>query len=72
MTRWSVPTIGQCVASKKRQFASRRLARDAARKTGPHCNVYRCQHCGEYHVTSQSPRLKRAIAYLLDSLRKTA
>lgn len=68
MSRWAVPVAGHCARSGKRCFATRKHARDAARKTGPHCSVYRCQHCGHMHVTSQPERLGKAITYLLRSL----
>ena len=65
--------MNQCI-SGKRTYGSQEVAEDAlieawtrfkfAHNNGP-VAVYRCDDCGEYHLTSQgpvNPRLAQAIA----------
>lgn len=55
-----------CAHQGKRCFPTRHEARTAARLTpAPHCSTYRCEHCGDHHVTHHSKRVQRQFAAVL-------
>lgn len=58
-----IPPWGRCEKTGKRSFPCRHAARKEARYRSQH--VYRCRLCGNYHLTSRSPRVQRAIALVL-------
>lgn len=62
------PEWGRCPKNGKRSYPKRSLARTACRGVGSG-TPYRCQHCGDYHLTSYPPNVARAISYLIESMR---
>lgn len=65
--------FGRCDNTGKRCYPNRGVARRARRLTPKDQgggSVYRCRHCGEYHLTTYPPNVIRAIRYLLNSMSK--
>lgn len=59
-----------CPKQGKRRFLSRQDARAVARHYG-HASIYRCETCGDYHVTHFTEREQKAIRLLMPNTRRS-
>lgn len=57
------PEWGRCPKTDKRRYPKRHDAQVDARRAG-HLSAYKCEHCGDYHLTSQ-PRALQKVYKLL-------
>jgi ribosomal protein L32 len=63
MNRGWNPANGRCRSTGKRIYPTRHEAVQAARHY--HGSAYRCDKCGEYHLTHYAPRVAKAIALVM-------
>lgn len=52
------PEWGKCPKLGKRRYPKRHDAQVDARRAG-HLSAYKCQYCGDYHLTSQPRTLQK-------------
>lgn len=57
---------GRCPATGKRNYPKRDTARKDAHRAG-HLHPYKCEHCGNYHTTSQDRKITKLYKLLKDS-----
>lgn len=57
---------GRCTVGDKRRFPKRDIARREAHRAG-HLHPYKCEICGDYHLTSQSRTLSKLYKMLKPS-----
>lgn len=54
---------GRCPVTDKRSYPKRAAAQRDARRSG-HMTAYKCPHCGDYHLTSQTKAMQKVYRML--------